>query len=312
MATTSNPVLPLLIPSYNRPQAPLPRLAGKVLGNDYPWHVFVRKSQYKDYKEFVPKENLVKMPDHKVPDLGSTRNWMMKWALKEGYERVFDWDDDLFVFGRKLGDKSRHKSSNHRGERDTWFDGPGYWEEASHLAHQVFDLYPGTVVGSIQNQRWAKLATLQVQYGRTPRRTKILEVSRLVENDLWCPPEFRFHGEDIGNTAMYLQYDWQVFTICNLVYDFVPETDINLPSTLRDRDEEKNRAIHAEEFKHLQEYDIKDYLRVGKRYDDGSYMYGDVDWRKFRKATGQVSYEHEFSPILDRVPLSQIPVKVIS
>lgn len=302
--------LPLLIPSYNRPNAPLPQLARRVLKDNYPWHVFVRKSQYRDYREFVHAQHLVPMPDAKVPDLGSTRNWMMRWAMREGYSQVFDWDDDVFRFGRKLPDGTRHESFKARGNEDDWFNGPGYWEEASHLARQVFELYPNTVVGSIQNQRWASSATLQVQCGKTPRRTKILNVARLVENDLWCPPEFRFHGEDIGNLAMYLQYGWQVFTICNLVYDFTPETDVNLPSTLRSRDEEKNRAIHREEYESLQSYEIREYLRINKAYEDGSYMYGDVDWRKFRKVTGQVSYTHDFTPIMDRVPLHEVPVTI--
>lgn len=297
--------LPLLIPSYNRPNAPLPQLAKRVLDTDYPWHVFVRKSQAREYRDRVPRQNIVTMPDAKVPDLGSTRNWMMRWALREGYDQVFDWDDDVFRVGRKLREGTRHESYKARGNPDPWFDGPGYWQEASHLARQVFDLYPNTVVGSIQNQRWASPVTLQVQCGKTPRRTKILNVARLVENDLWCPPEFRFHGEDIGNLAMYLEYGWQVFTICNLVYDFTPETDVNLPSTLRSRDEEKNRAIHAEEYEHLQEYEIREYLRINKAYEDGSYMYGDVDWRKFRKVTGQNSFTHDFHPIMDRVPLDQ-------
>ena len=276
--------------------------------DDYPWHVFVRKSQYRDYREFVHPANLVPMPDAKVPDLGSTRNWMMRWAMREGYDQVFDWDDDVFRFGRKLPDGTRHESFKSRGNTDPWFDGPGYWQEASRLARQVFELYPDTVVGSIQNQRWASSATLQVQCGKTPRRTKILNVARLVENDLWCPPEFRFHGEDIGNLAMYLEYGWQVFTICNLVYDFTPETDENLPSTLRSRDEDENREVHAQEFEDLQNYEIKDYLRINKAYEDGGYMYGDVDWRKFRKFTGQNSYTHDFTNIMDRVPLDEVPV----
>ncbi|QWS69713.1 hypothetical protein SEA_WILLIAMSTRONG_46 [Microbacterium phage WilliamStrong] len=302
--------LPLLIPSYNRPDAPLVRLAKDLLV-DYPWWVFVRKSQAREYLAAgAPREHMVIMPDAKVGTLGDTRNWMMRWATREGFRQVFDWDDDVARIGRKLEDGTRHQSWKSTGNDDPWFDGPGYWEEASRLARQVFRLYPGTVAGSIQNQRWASSLTLQVQCGKTPRRTKILNVERLVENELWCPPEFRFHGEDIGNTAMYLQYDWQVFTICNLVYDFISETDVNLPSTLRSRDEDENKAVHAKEYMDLMEYDIAEYLRVNKAYPDGSYMYGDVDWRKFRKVTGQCSYTHDFTNIMDRVPLSSIPCTI--
>ena len=285
-------------------------MAKQLLREEYPWWIFVRKSQQRDYLQHVPKQHIIAMPDDKASTLGDTRNWMMKWAVQEGFFQVFDWDDDVVRIGRKLPDGTRHHSWKSTGNEDAWFDGPGYWKEASRLARQVFQLYPGTVAGSIQNQRWASTATLQVQSGKTPRRTKILDVGRLVDNDLWCPKAFRFHGEDIGNTAMYLQYGWQVFTICNLVYDFTPETDINLPSTLRSRDEDENKAVHAKEFRNLQGYDIKDYLRVNKAYADGSYMYGDVDWRKFRKQTGQISYTHDFRNIMDHVPLRDIPVSI--
>jgi hypothetical protein len=168
------------------------------------------------------------------------------------------------------------------------------------------------VVGGIQNQRWAKTWFLKINGGQTPRRTKILNVQRLVENDLWCPREFRVHGEDIGNLAMYLQYGWDIFTIGSLLYDFVPETDVKLPSTLRSRDEAKNKKLHAIEWASLQEYEIRDYLRVNKAYPDGSYMYGDVDWPKFYKATGRVGVTYAYSHIMDRVPLSDIPFTINS
>lgn len=303
--------LPLLVPSYNRPNAPIiSMLANKMLKDDYPWFIFVRRSQARDYLASVPRDHLVAMPDDKVGTLGDTRNWMMRWAMREGYPMVFDWDDDVFRVGRKLPEGNKKESSRKTGNLNPWFDTPGYWEEASRLSQEVFELYPGTVVGSIQNQRWCKSFTVTVQGGKTPRRTKILNVERLVENDLWCQPEFRQHGEDIGNTALYLEYGWQIFTIGSLTYDFVEETNIDLPSTLRSRDEEQNRAIHATEFESLQEYEIRDYLRVNKAYEDGSYMYGDIDWRKFRKLTGQSSYTHEYTAILDRVPLSDIPVTI--
>lgn len=303
--------LPLLIPSYNRPNAPLPQLARRVMNvDDYPWFVFVRKSQYRDYREFVHQANLVAVPDAKLDGVGRTRNYLLEWARREGYDQIFDWDDDIFRFGRKLEDGTRHESFKSRGNTDPWFDGPGYWEEASHLARQVFELYPNAVAGSVQNQRWASSLTVQVQCGKTPRRSKIMHVDRLLDNGLKVPKAFTYHGDDIGATALYLEYGWQVFTICNLVYDFTPETDVNLPSTLRDRDEDKNRAVHEEEFANLMQYEITEYLRVTKQYDDGTYMYGDVDWRKFRKATGQNSYTHDFTGIMDRVPLDQIPYSI--
>lgn len=304
------PEYPLLVPSYNRPGAPLIKLASRVLKNDYPgwWWVFVRRSQARDYMDAgLERRHLVIIPDSDVADLGSTRNWMLRWAHREGFRYAFDWDDDVFTYGIKLAEGHKKNSSRSTGNIHPWLDTWDYWTQASRLSTELFKAHPGLVLGSIQNQRWCKSFTATVQGGKTPRRTKILNVERLVENDLWCPREFRVHGEDIGNTAMILQYGWEIFTIGALTYDFIPETSVNLPSTLRSRDEERNRAIHQAEFNSLQRYDIKHYLRINKAYDDGSYMYGDVDWRKFRAHTGQVTQTYEFRDILDRVPLNQIP-----
>lgn len=304
--------LPLLMPSYNRPNPPLARLASRMLRDEYPWHVFVRRSQVRDYVDAgTPRGHIIPMPDAQVPNLGRTRDYMLRWAYREGISQVFDWDDDVFRVGRKLPEGFKKESSRATGNLNPWFDTPGYFIEASRVAREVFELYPGTVVGSIQNQRWCKSLTVQVQCGKTPRRTKILNVDRLVENHLFCPPQFRVHGEDIGNTMMYLEYGWEVFTICNLTYDFIPESDPDLPSTLRDRDEERNKAIHAAEYASLQALDSFAYLRVNKAYADGTYMYGDVDWRKFRKHTGQHSTTHAYTAILDRVPLADIPATII-
>lgn len=300
-------LLPLFIPSYNRPDAPLIGLANQLLRDQYPWGVFVRKSQKHDYLRNVPENHLIVVDDHLIPTLGDTRNFIMEFALEHHYNRIFDWDDDVFRIGRKLPDGTRHESYTSTKSNPAWLTDATYWHELSRISNEVFDLYPGTVAGSVQNQRWASSHTLQVNCGKTPRRTKILDVARLTENGLWCPDEFLFHGEDIGNTAMYLENRWQIFTVCNLVYDFVPETDLNLPSTLRDRDEDKNKSIHLEEFENLQNYEIKDYLRINKSYEDGSYMYGDIDWRKFRKITGEQSITHEYTNILDRIPLQDIP-----
>lgn len=306
-------VLPLLIPSYNRPGAPLIKLASQLMRNEYPWWVFVRRSQLRSYLDAgVNRSHVIPLPDSRVPTLGDTRNYMLRWAYREGYDQVFDWDDDVFRIGRKLPDGARHESFKSSGNVDPWFDGPGFWVEASRVAREVFELYPGTVVGGLQNQRWAKTWFLKVQGGQTPRRTKILNVDRLVENDLWCPPEFRQHGEDVGNLAMYLQYGWEVFTIGSLLYDFTPETDAKLPSTLRSRDEERNKALHSQEYNSLMNYEIRDYLRINKAYEDGSYMYGDVDWPKYYRVTGNVGHTYEYSHIMDRVPLSKIPFTINS
>lgn len=302
--------VPLFIPSYNRyPLPPTAELAMHCLGDDYPWWVVVRKSQFRDY-DGVPTNHLLPVADHRIDNVGKTRNFIWQFAYDEGWNYIFDWDDDINGIGHKLAEGRKYIGYRKTGNKDPWLDGTGFWDEAGRLAQETFHMYPCTVAGSIQNQRWPSTDTVRIQHGKTPRRTKILNVERIVENNLLVPEEFYEHGDDIGSLALWLKYGWQVFTICSLTYTFVPETDKVLPSTLRDRDEELNRAIHAEEYENLMRYPIKDYLRVNKKYDDGSYMYGDVNWTRYRKVTGDVSYTHEFSHIKDQVPLWDIPVTV--
>ena len=301
-----DPRLPLLIPSYNRPDAPLFRLAEAMLAGDYPWWVFVRKSQYRDYREFVHKDNLIPVADSKIGCVGDAHTYLMRWALKEGYDMALDWDDDIRSIGLKLEEGHKHQNFKRTGNEDPWFDGPGMFDEISHLSRQIFKAHPYTVAGSIQNQRWARSFTAQVQMGKTPRRTKIMHLERIEENVLWVPDEIRYHGDDIGSAALYLEAGWEEFTIGNLVYDFTQETDAKMPSTLRDRDEDLNRDIHREELENLMQYEIANYLRVTKRYEDGEYMYGDINWQQYRKYTGDTSTEYVFSPIRDRVPLKKL------
>lgn len=302
---------PLLIPSYNRQGAPLIRLATKVLKDDYPWFVMVRKSQKQDYLDAgLPRSHALAAADSTINSVGKAHTKLMKWAIRQGFHYAFDWDDDIMRFGRKLPDGTRHESYKSTGNTDPWFDGPAYWKSASKLATRAFKRHPLTVAGSIQNQRWASSLTLQVQCGKTPRRSKIMNLDRISEHGLWCPKEFWKHGDDIGCAALYLQRGFQVFTIGNLVYDFAPETSIACPSTLRDRDESKNREIHTEELHNLNQYDITNYLRVTKRYEDGTYMYGDINWQRYRKLTGSKSYTYDYTDIRRDVPLSKIPVTV--
>ena len=96
----------------------------------------------------------------------------------------------------------------------------------------------------------------------------------------YLPEMARWHGEDIISASCVLQNGEDLFSIQQVGYDYVPESKA---SVVRDTDEnsERNRKLHAQEFKDLQTLEVKDYLRMSKTYPDGSYMYGDIDWKKF-------------------------------
>ena len=118
-----------------------------------------------------------------------------------------------------------------------------------------------------------------INKGATPRQTNIWKLADY-DAEYYLPEMARWHGEDIISASCVLQNGEDLFSIQQVGYDYVPESK---SSVVRDTDEnsERNRKLHAQEFKDLQTLEVKDYLRMSKTYPDGSYMYGDIDWKKF-------------------------------
>lgn len=97
----------VFIPSYNRPDFVT---AKKILCNfnqDGLDKVFivVREEQYKDYRRVNPKLNYVTIPKGKVNGVGSTRQFIMDYAIEQKLPCIMDMDDDItylhYLFNRR-------------------------------------------------------------------------------------------------------------------------------------------------------------------------------------------------------------------
>ena len=86
--------IPLCIPSYKRPHAPIFSKRSKIFPYFDPrWvYVFIRKEDYEDYKFLEGRVTLMILPET-IKELGMTRDYIMQWAYDTGYENIFMFDD---------------------------------------------------------------------------------------------------------------------------------------------------------------------------------------------------------------------------
>lgn len=96
---------PIIIPSYNRPNAPalVSGFLSKMDDNkNFPIYVFVRSSQYDDYVKGLSSNryvNIVGIPDELMIGAGAARRQSLKWLYNQGYKAAFSFDDDLLGIG---------------------------------------------------------------------------------------------------------------------------------------------------------------------------------------------------------------------
>ena len=299
-STTVDDLPYLFIPSYKRPR---PVSAKKIL-EDFneeglkKSYILVREEErdayYEENKDLIERGcNLLAIPEGGVTGVGSTRNYILDYAKEHDLDVVADFDDDLTCVGalfEKLDKKGEPASGTFLKDERKAIENyqQKVLQAAGKCARECFERYPKTVVGSMRKQRFSNtpgnaITKFSINKGSTPRQTKIINMRAVNEKDLRVPAEFDKHGDDIGFVAHVLQEGYWCFQLPWLFYSYTPETE---STTLRDIDEEKNRGIHQQELENLLNYDIRDYLRYTKKYDDGSYMYGDVNWRAYNKLNG--------------------------
>ena len=309
-STTVDEMPALYIPSYNRfdkecetAKKCLYDFSREALQRCY---LTVRESQAEQYLE-VNKEliergcNLLIIPEGEVDGVGPTRNWCLKHAINSGEDIAFILDDDLTginVLFDGVTKDGEPKSDTLRVADKRAFD--GYNQKLVQLiareARKLFEEHPELIIGAIRKQRFsnnpenAKTRYIINRSG-TARQFCIYNTKLVAETNTFVPDDFAKHGDDIGFTANALQKGLSVFRFPWAIYAYTPETE---SSVLRDIDEEKNHDIHLEEYNNLMKYEVRDYLKITKRYpdieDDAlAYMYGDIDWNKFHKLKGSKS-----------------------
>ena len=281
----------VFIPSYNRPKIVI---ADKVLSHfteEALEKVFivVREEQYEDYYKANPHLQFVQIPHGTVDGVGSTRQFIMDYAIKKRYPVIMDMDDDVkylqYLFTKE--NKDGVLVSFHTGVRH-WKRDPlipqKVLQMTGFLARECFEKYPQVLLGNIRKQRFSNHRDFSetkyfINKGPTPRCTKILNMKGIHKAKIRMPDEFNLHGDDIGFAAEVLQNGYSCFNIPCLCYDYV---DDQVASVVRDpRNPDKNRWLHKLEYDALQQMEIKHYLRETFKFPDGQYKFGDIDWRKY-------------------------------
>lgn len=278
------------VPSYTRPNFVFGRQLRRCSKEFLKSHVniFVHEDELELYKTVNPDFNYVIVPESHY-GLGATRNFLRMWCKNNGCKFVLDWDDDIehIRFMYASTDRYGDPSTKHNSSADEESD-PIFTERmlcyAAYLADYLFNTYPKLRAGNVRRQHfcghdYVHKTLAHINKGATPRQTNIWKLEGYEEGK-YLPEIARWHGEDIISASCVLQNGEDLFSIQQIGYDYVPESKA---SVVRDTDEnsERNRKLHAQEFADLQTLEVKDYLRMSKTYPDGSYMYGDIDWKKF-------------------------------
>ena len=280
----------LCVPSYTRPDFVFGKQLRRCSKEFLKSHVFifVHADELESYKARNPDYNYIIVPEENY-GVGYTREFINCWGIANGKDFVFDWDDDIehLRFMYASTDRYGDPSTKHNNSADEESD-PIFVERllcyTAYISAYLFNKYPNLRVGNVRRQHfcgheYVHRTLAHINKGATPRQTSIWKLKDYTPG-LYFPEITRWHGDDIISAACTLQNGEDVFSIQQVGYDYVPETK---STTLRDIDEntERNHKIHEKEYNDLMTLDIKHYLRISKTYSDGSYMYGDIDWKKF-------------------------------
>lgn len=283
----------IFVPSYMRPNF----VSGKLFRTFSPEvqkkiHIVVRPEQYKDYSKANPEFDVISMGDYPVNGLASTRQFIFEYAVKHRYSMIIDMDDDIkiltYLFNgvTAKGDPCSKHSLVPDAQEDPLLQ-QKVLLGAAHIARDVFKKYPTVMLGNIRRQRMcqgkdnARLKYI-IDCGPTPRQVTFMNVRSLhgynINRDV---KRFDRHGDDIGFCAKILAEGGHLFNIPCLTYDYVSE---KCDSVVRTPETEKE--LHAYEYKMLQSYPIKDYLRTTFKDEEGNYMWGDVNFQAYHKLKG--------------------------
>jgi len=292
--TSEKDIFPTFIPSYKRPDFEFNKsiLKGFSPEAQDKFFIVVRKEQYKEYKAQNPNLNYVVIPKGAVTGVGSTRNFIIDYCIKNKIKYAIDMDDDIkylhYLFAGVSGagnDCSRHSTikeeEKHPEIRQRVF------QLMCKLAKEIFEDNPDCILGNVRKQHFSQdIDNSQTKYkinsAVTPRQIQILNIKAMAKNKIRVPEEFDLHGDDIGLVAEILQKGKSCFNIPCLCYDYIDEKK---NSVVRDPKKE-NRHLHRLEYNALKDMEATHYLKQSFSFPDGEYMFGDINWRAYHKLHG--------------------------
>lgn len=288
--------LPMWIISYNRAgSAPtLERMKHWERQDDI--FVVVREEQRQEYRRAYPEMTIIGLPAKDIGSCGAAR-WGAFDAAYDlfGMDRVTMLDDDVLQFGflcYRESKKGEEASGTFLKSDEAAL--PDLHERvlgtASTVAVEVFNAHPRTMFGGpIKRHMSFAPSNHRTKYALnsrvTPRQVMFWELDRMtVAGCRLNLDDFGIHGEDLGNVDQVLSHGGDVFALPSFIYDHWPE-EINIHKSMI-RNPQNAAALHAQEWETLQRYPIKDYLRVKRSMIDGSYEWGDVNWKALHKIRG--------------------------
>jgi hypothetical protein len=291
---------PIWVISYNRAgSAPL-------LQKTLTWerkddiNIVVRESQAATYRAAYPGSRVHGVEDDKIDCVGKARWMAAELAYAMGDDVITMMDDDVlslrfmflrtFIRGRNAG-----KPCTGHSTLDDIEILPDLEERIisgmSSVAADVFSEHPRAVIGgSIKQHMSFDVKNQETKYilngGVTPRQCMVWNVGRMHDFGIRLNLDrFGIHGDDIGIVAEALKEDADCFAMPSFAYEHWPES-INIKTSVV-RNAESAKALHEFEWESLQMYPIRDYLRVKRSIVDGSFEWGDVNWKTLGKIRGR-------------------------
>lgn len=276
------PLFPICIPSYKRWDRKENKTITTIIEKCGPeaqakTYVFVRAEQEAAYMDSFPTVNIVKLPE--VHGLAGTRQYIQEYVVKVLKMPYFiDMDDDItqlkYVFHDEEGD---HLSK--AGETD--------YEQILRLgcaiARMAFE-ESGCLLGNFHRVRFASnypasQTAYVVNKGSTPRQVTFVNGKGLTLRGINRNLEFDETGDDVGFVAEICKAHGDLFQIPCLAYAFVDDA---VNSVIRN--DGNRRRLAEQEYELLRKYPMgRDYLKITQTYDDGSYKFSDIDYKRYRE-----------------------------
>ena len=286
MLAAARDLCPICIPSYKRWDRKENKTLTKIIeaadaevqSNTY---VFVRAEQAQAYRENFPTVNIVTLPE--VHGLASTRQYIVDFVLGDLKKPHFmDVDDDITALKTVTMDEVTGKPGlSKAGEADIGqIIRLGY-----EIAEMAFSLHQ-CVLGSMRRVRFAnEIVNTQMAYmtnkGATPRQVMYINAEGLKERGIRRNLMFDPTGDDVGFVAEIGKARGNMFNIPCLAYSFVDDA---VNSVIRN--DSNRKALAQYEYNCIKKYPMRNYMRIPFTFEDGSYKFCDIDYTKYREATG--------------------------
>lgn len=278
-------VFPVCIPSYKRWDrkenktitAIIEKCDREIQENTY---VFVRAEQEQAYRENFSSVNIVVLPE--VHGLAGTRQFIQDYVIRELKKPYFiDMDDDItqlkYVFHDPAGD---HLSKVEETDYSQIL------RFGCAIARMAFE-EDRCMLGNFHRVRFASnFPASQTAYvinkGSTPRQVTFVNARELLLRGVKRNLEFDETGDDVGFVAEIGKAGGDMFQIPCLAYSFVDDA---VNSVIRN--DGNRRRLAMKEYALLKKYPMGDYLKITQTFEDGSYKFSDIDYKKYRKISGR-------------------------